>query len=450
MKKVKRILAALLACAVTCAAGATAFALSPFEARLSETDGYMTALNVPGGGLDEWGFIGLAENGTAGDEEAVKEMITAALTELDTNGFDGTYGSGSNLAKLILFLDSQKISPYTFGENGSFAGYDLVKTLFNTDSFYGYVSAYSDPYILMVYDALGISAEEEAGYKYKREDLVKNCLSLIGNIDAAASGMPGATDGMTGVANTFDTTGKSPFDLEATAMVLQALAPYYTGSKPLSSETKAEVDSKVAASVSSLKQLQTATGGISYAFSTYDANWNPSFVGYYESCDALSQIVLAFTALGEDVGALQKDPSAPSMLENLLSDEYKTSLSGEFRANGDPLTDYYVTYYTTKFAYLAMTAYNKASVSSGTAFEGYNIFDAAAPTQYAEYDYSFFYPEAEEDDNDDNSEEDDKITNEDENKIDDPAKTGDSFPFAVWGILILGAAALPIIRKARR
>lgn len=157
---------------------------------------------------------------------------------------------------------------------------------------------------------------------------------------------------MTGVANLYDTTGKAPYDLESTAMILQALAPYYTDTSAgtINSSVKSEVTTKVDGCVASIKQLQTETGGIPYAFFTYGSDWSAQFDQYADSCDAMAQIILAFTALGIDIDTVIHS-NGTSMLDNFLSSEYQTSVSGEFRANST-LGASYSTYYTTKFAYL--------------------------------------------------------------------------------------------------
>lgn len=457
MKKATRFLTSFVACAAACAMTMTAFAATPAETaktRASESKSYLSDMNKKDGGLDEWGLIGLAASGVSGDNEAVKALITTALTDISENGFTGTAGSygesawgsnAGNLAKLILLLNSQGISPYTFGAHDGFAGYDLVATLFNTEHYYKTVSAYDVPYSLMVYDALGISAAEEATYKYSREDLVKKCLGLIGTVNALASAIPGGSDGMTGVANTFDTTGKSPYDFESTAMALQALAPYYkTGSKAglIDASVKAEVDTKADGCIASIKQLQTASGGISYAFFTYDADWNSQFAKYADSADAMAQIALAFTALGEDIANV-KHANGPSMLDNLLSGEYQTSVAGEFRANADPLTAGYSTYYTTKFAYLALASYNEMADNGGTAF---SFFNRSTPVSYGSYDYSFFYPAA------DNGNDDTTTPSQPETKpeVKDPVKTGDVFPATGTALLfVLCGASIIWLKKSR-
>lgn len=445
MKKAKKFLASFLACAAVCAVSVTALAATPLETRTAETKSYLSAMNQKDGGLDEWGLIGLAASGVSGDSDTVKGIITTALTDISKNGFTGTAGSygesawgsnAGNLAKLILFLNSQGISPYTFGENGDFKGYDLVSALFNTGHYYNNVSAYDVPFALMVYDALGISAAEEATYKYSREDLVKKCLGLIGTVNALSSGIPSGVDGMTGVPNTFDTTGKAPYDFESTAMVLQALAPYYTGSKTVSDPAvTAEITTKVNGCVDSIKQLQTTTGGISYAFFNYDADWNASFAKYADSSDAMSQIILAFTALGIDIDTVSN--GGDSMLDNFLSAEYQTGTAGEFRANADPLTAYYSTYYSTKYAYMALVAYSEMT-NNGEAF---SLFDRATPVAYTDYDYSFFYPASTPD------------TEEPETEkpaVKDPVKTGDAFPAAGAAlVLIFCGASLFWLKKAK-
>ena len=457
MVKAKKLIVSALACMAALAMTATAIAadFTPQDAkeRAEETKSYLSAMNVKGSGMDEWGLIGLSASNVSGDSDTVKEIINTALTDISTNGFSGSGGAygesawGSNagaLAKLILFLNSQGISPYTFGKNGDFEGYDLVATLFNTDHYYQIVSAYDVPYALMVYDALGISPSEEAGYKYSREDLVQKCIGLIGTVNAASSGIPGGTDGMTGVANLYDTTGKAPYDLESTAMILQALAPYYTDTSAgtINSSVKSEVTTKVDGCVASIKQLQTETGGIPYAFFTYGSDWSAQFDQYADSCDAMAQIILAFTALGIDIDTVIHS-NGTSMLDNFLSSEYQTSVSGEFRANST-LGASYSTYYTTKFAYLALVSYNGLQENGG---DPYSVFNRTTPVAYTPYDYSFFYQTG------DNNE-DDTTSSQPEDKpvsdTKDPVKTGDAFP--AEGIAFLAIAsglALLLVKKAR-
>ncbi len=240
---------------------------------------------------------------------------------------------------------------------------------------------------------------------------------------------------MTGIPNTLDTTGKAPYDFEATAMVLQALAPYYTGNRTISDPTvAAEVTTKVNDCVDSIKQLQTATGGISYAFFSYDADWNAIFAKYADSSDAISQIILAFTALGIDVGTVTN--GGDSMLDNFLSDEYRTGTAGEFRANSDPLTAYYSTYYSTKYAFMALVSYSEMK-NSGTAF---SLFDRPTPAVYTDYDYSFFYQSS----NPDTEPETGKPA------VNAPVKTGDAFPAAGAALaLIFCGASLFLLKKSQ-
>ena len=241
---------------------------------------------------------------------------------------------------------------------------------------------------------------------------------------------------MTGVPNTFDTTGKAPYDFESTAMVLQALAPYYTGSKTVSdSAVTAEITTKVNGCVDSIKQLQTTTGGISYAFFNYDADWNANFAKYADSSDAMSQIILAFTALGIDIDTVSN--GGDSMLDNFLSVEYQTGTAGEFRSNADPLTAYYSTYYSTKYAYMALVAYSEMA-NSGAAF---SLFDRATPVAYTDYDYSFFYPA---------STPDTEGPEAEKPAVKDPVKTGDAFPAAGAAlVLIFCGASLFWLKKAK-
>lgn len=434
MKKVKKLLASFLACTVACAMSVTAFEATPLETRTEEAKNYLSAMNKKDGGLDEWGLIGLAASGISGDSDTVQSIIATALDDIYASGFDkssfGESGWGSNagaLAKLILFLNSQEISPYTFGTNGDFYGYNLVATLFNTDYYYKNISAYDVPFALMVYDALGISAEEEATYKYSRKDLVEKCLSLIGSVNAASSGIPGGTSDMTGVANFYDITGKAPYDFEATAMVLQALAPYYTGSKTISDPSvMTEVTDKVDGCINSITLLQTQTGGIPYAFFTYDTDWNANFAKYADSADAMAQILIAFSALGINSDTIANGGN--SMMENFLSDEYKTAIAGEFRANSDPLTEYYSTYYTTKYAYIALISFEGMMTDDLAPF---SIFNRETPISYRNYSYSFYYsPSGSGSGNTTNS-------GNEKPDVTSPANTGDAFPFA--GIILIMA-----------
>ncbi|MCI8501097.1 MAG: hypothetical protein HFJ85_02545 [Oscillospiraceae bacterium] len=461
MKRMKKLLTSFLACAAVCAVSVTALAAAPLETRAAETKSYLSAANVKDGGLSEWGLISLAASGVKGDADVIRGLIKTALEDIGENGFTGTAGAygesawGSNagsLAKLILLLNSQGISPYTFGKNGDFEGYDLVAALFNTDHYYKNVSAYDLPYALMVYDALGIPAEKEADYKYSREMLVEKCLGLIGTVDGSV--LSNGTADMTGVANVFDSTQKSPYDFESTAMVLQALAPYYTGSKPLSGALKTELDAKVNGCIDSIKQVQTATGGVPYAFFSYDADWNASFEKYADSCDAMAQIILAFTALGIDIDTV--DNGGVSMLDNFLSAEYQTGNAGEFHANTDPLTQYYNNLITTQSAYMALAAYQEMAKNGGAAF---SLFDRAAPVAYSDYDYSFFYPAQEEDSKDSAPSEPPKGPEPQEPEQQEPESTdkaegqkppkvGDPFPAAgVTALLVLCGGSLFLLKR---
>lgn len=452
MKMLKRVLASFLACAVTCTTMVTVLA-ADFPTRTEETKGYLNGMNVKDGRLDEWGLIGLAASGIDGDEETVQEIITTALDDISENEFDGNgmFGTGSagQLAKLIFLLHFQGISPYTFGANGDFEGYNLVAALFNSDFYYVYASAYATPYALMVYDTLAVSVAEEATYKYSREDLIDLCLSLVANDIDASGTFPGGTTGMTGVAGW---EAEAPYDFESTAMVLQALAPYHLDGSRIDPLVAGDVADAVSDCINSLSQAQQDDGGFPYAFFDYTDWQNPVFIDYYNSADATAQIMLALTAAGMDLADTNYMGSGPSILDNILSSEYETPNAGEFRANSESVTDYYDPYYTTKFAYLALLSYEKAT--EGGSFAPFSLFSSAAPVSYGDYDYSFYYDT--DNNNTDNTGNNGNTGSTGSNSTPsgstnkEPVKTGDTFPAAILMVLAAGSVAgMMVTKKAK-
>lgn len=140
----------------------------------------------------------------------------------------------------------------------------------------------------------------------------------------------------------------------------------------------------------------------------------------------MAQILIAFSALRINSDTIANGGN--SMMENFLSDEYKTAIAGEFRANSDPLTEYYSTYYTTKYAYIALISFEGMMTGDLAPF---SIFNRETPISYRNYSYSFYYsPSGSGSGNTTNS-------GNEKPDVTPPANTGDAFPFA--GIILIMA-----------
>ncbi|MDR1291958.1 MAG: InlB B-repeat-containing protein [Clostridiales Family XIII bacterium] len=107
-----------------------------------------------------------------------------------------------------------------------------------------------------------------------------------------------------------DGAGSQKVDI--TAMTLQALAPYYTGKRTVSSPSRADIQAAVTRALNYLSSVQTADGGIS---------------GNSESC---AQTIAAMCSLGMDPNSsTQFVKNGKTLVDGLLS--YRDASSGGFR-----------------------------------------------------------------------------------------------------------------------
>lgn len=230
----------------------SAWAATSYTTAASDTAAYLKGVTPAVYGA-EWQVLGMARAGYDADEyyEDYKKSLRG---ELESKG--GVL-SAANSAKAVMTLTALGEDPTDF------AGYNIIKGMSNYDEASGDI--YTLSYVMMAFNC------------GKYTPVTENVANPI-NMDKLIEAAMGHYDRQTGAWGYNDwQSGDFIADVDTTAMVVQALAPYYDRQ-----EVKEAIDSAV-----DLLAAQQKDNG------TYEA-WGS------DASESASQIAIALTELGKD------------------------------------------------------------------------------------------------------------------------------------------------------